>query len=157
MLTERSGGLRRFLPFARERFTPDERAAQAVRERRLRREGSTWRDSYTVNQELVVPATLQDLEGNVRVLVMVYQDLGGNWGATAVPFNPHKKSTDPAVILGQSSLRAQTFADATRVADDWVDNSAGSLNPGDTERMQMVPELAGKYGQSIHKVSPNTP
>lgn len=158
MTAERAVGLRRFLPFARERVSPDERAAQYVKERRLRSEGSTWRDNYDVVQELVVPATLQDPEGNAKVLVMVYQDRGGGWGATAVPFNPNKKSTDPAVILGSATLlRVRNFDEATLAADGWVDDSAGPLNHGDTERMQMVSQLEGKYGQSIHRVKSNTP
>ncbi|EKD86978.1 MAG: hypothetical protein ACD_37C00088G0001 [uncultured bacterium] len=156
MAAERRSGLRRFIPFVLESITSDERAAQAVRDRRrIAEQGLRFR--YNVAQELVVPNALVDEGGRVKVLTYTHRLEDGSWGSTAIPFNPGRKSTDPAVILGRITIDALSLEDAASVTDGWVDNSAGPLNNGDTTRMQMVPQLEGKYGQSIHKVVPNTP
>lgn len=158
MLTERSGGLRRFLPFARERFTPDDRVAQAVRERRRIAEQG-WKPRYTIAQELVVPVRFQDETGKVPVVVYTHQDRDGGWGSLAVLNDPRRHSHEnPPIIMGRVTLDALSLPDAVTLTDEWVANSTG-LPMGEVNKSmeREHPLLEGRYQEFVHHISPNTP
>ena len=155
MAAERTGGLRRFIPFNRERVSPEVRDAQTVRHiRRAAEEGLRFR--YSVAQELVVSSAHLGSTGEVDVLVFTHQTRDGGWGSVAVLHEPGRKSTDHPTILGSVALDALSLEDAVGVTDEWISNST-SVDPRDLRKSagREFPLLKGRYEENIRHVTPN--
>lgn len=154
---EPRGGLRRLLPFLKEKKS--EVSAELIKAKRLNsHKGYQEELGYEVEQELVIPSRYYGKDGMAKVLVMT-QNLNDVWTSTIKPFDPKDYDADinqQHPLLGKASFLAASIEEALVMEKKWIEDCA-TVEANDPykkdDNIDLAEQIKNVYSQRVYTVS----